>query len=63
MERSGNPVQRGCGVSERIKKLIEFLTVEDSLQGLMERSGNPAQRGCRELQIYKNCTKLSFFFG
>ncbi|MBW1834526.1 MAG: hypothetical protein JRI62_07080 [Deltaproteobacteria bacterium] len=23
---------RGCGVGERIKKLIEFLTVEDSLQ-------------------------------
>jgi hypothetical protein len=32
MERSGNPAYRGCGVSERIKKLTEFLTVEDSLQ-------------------------------
>jgi len=32
LERSGNPAYRGCGVSERIKKLAEFLTVEDSLQ-------------------------------
>ena len=26
------PSQRGCGISKRIKKLTEFLTVEDSLQ-------------------------------
>jgi hypothetical protein len=32
MERSGNPVYRDCGECERIKKLAEFLTVEDSLQ-------------------------------
>ena len=31
-EQSGDPVQRGYGVSERIKKLTKFLTVEDSLQ-------------------------------